>query len=213
MSRVRWHTPGRAVAAIATAAIAVTGCAASAKVHSGPAAGVTSPAATAAATAPAPATTAAPATAPATVSATAPATVTATAPAPVPATAPAPAQDPQAASTGDPDGALMPAPAPPPPRCPPLARYAAGNAGPLFCTDGTDNPAALGYFTTLHLKIMRLSATASQAQAAAAICADLAHTASGTEYSAYLLAATREHWFFTGIAKVHGNLPSLCPKQ
>ena len=56
MSRVWWHTPGRAVAATVaatvTVVVAVTGCAASAKVQTGPAAGPTSPAATAAATTP-----------------------------------------------------------------------------------------------------------------------------------------------------------------
>ncbi len=129
------------------------------------------------------------------------------------APAAAPALAPQTTATGDPNGALVPAPAPPPPRCPPLVHYSAANAGPLFCTDGTDNPVTLRYFTTLRLKIMGLADTASQAQAVSAICADLRHTASGTEYSAYLLAATREHWFFTGIAKVHGNLPRLCPKK
>ncbi len=65
---------------------------------------------------------------------------------------------------------------------------------------------------TLHLKVMSLAASASQAQAVSAICADLQHTAGGTEYSAYLLAATRENWYFVGIAKVHGTLSRLCPK-
>ena len=181
MSRVWWHTPGRAVAAAVaatvTVVVAVTGCAAGAKTQAGPPVGSTRPAATAAATTQAP----------------------------VPA--------PQPASTGDPDGMLVPAPAPPPPRCPPLTHYAAGNAGPLFCTDGKDDPAVLRYFTTLHLKVMDLPATATQAQAVSAICTDLQHTAGGSEYSAYLLAATREHWFFVGIAKVHGNLSRLCPKK
>jgi hypothetical protein len=123
--------------------------------------------------------------------------------------APAPAAA-QAASTGDPAGILIPAPSPPAPRCPALVHYAAGNAGPLFCTDGTDDPATLRYFTGLHLKVMSLPAGASQAQAVAAICADLRHTSGGAEYSAYLLAANREHWFFIGIAKVHGTLSDLC---
>ncbi len=126
-----------------------------------------------------------------------------------PATGPAP----QAVSVGDPNAVLVPAPAPPAPRCPPLVHYAAGNAGPLFCTNGKDDPAALAYFTSLHLKVMDLPASATQSQAVGAICADLQHTAVGTEYSAYLLAATREHWFFVGIAKVHGALSGLCPKK
>jgi hypothetical protein len=122
---------------------------------------------------------------------------------------PAPTPAPRVAS-GDPAGVLVPAPPPPSPRCPPLVHYAARNAGPLFCSDGKDNPAALLYFMTLHLKIMGLHASASQSQAISAICADLKTIGKGAEYSAYLLAATREGWFFTGIAKVHGNLPSLC---
>jgi hypothetical protein len=122
---------------------------------------------------------------------------------------PTPAPAPQVAS-GDPAGVLVPAPPTPSPRCPPLVHYAARNAGPLFCSDGKDNPAALRYFRTLHLKIMGLPASASQSQAVSAICADLKTIGKGAEYSAYLLAATREGWFFTGIAKVHGNLPVLC---
>ncbi len=116
----------------------------------------------------------------------------------------------QAAAIGDPNAVLLPAPRPPAPRCPPLVRYAAGNAGPLFCTDGKDNPAALRYFTSLHLKIMQLPASAHQSQAITAICADLRRTSEGAEYSAYLLAANREHWYFIGIAKVHGKLHRLC---
>jgi hypothetical protein len=105
---------------------------------------------------------------------------------------------------------LVPAPAKPPVRCRPLVHYAAGNAGPLFCTDGSANPAALRYFTSLHLAIMQLGRTAPQAQAISAICADLHHVSSTVEYSAYLLAAVRAHWYFVKIADVHGALPRLC---
>jgi outer membrane murein-binding lipoprotein Lpp len=180
MSRLRWHRPGRAIAAAAavSAVVAVAGCAAGAKIDAGPSGGPTQHAANAAAAT--------------------------TVPVPVPAAKPA--------AKGDPNGILLPAPTPPAPRCPPLVHYAAGNAGPLFCTDGRDDPAALRYFMTLHLKVMGLAASASQPQAVGAICADLLHTAVGTEYSAYLLAATREHWYFVGIAKVHGALSRLCPK-
>jgi hypothetical protein len=129
------------------------------------------------------------------------------------AISPAPDPTPPAVSVGDPNAVLIPAPSPRATHCPPLVHYAAGNAGPLFCTDGKDDPAALAYFTSLHLKVMGLPASASQAQAVGAICADLLHTAVGTEYSAYLLAATRQHWFFVGIAKVHGALSLLCPKK
>jgi len=124
---------------------------------------------------------------------------------------PGPAAAPLAASSGDPAGVLLPPPSSPP-RCPPLVHYAAGNAGPLFCTDGKADPATLRYFTSLHLRVMGLPASASQAQTVAAICADLQHTGGGAEYSAYLLAANRKHWFFTGIAKVHGKLSDLCHK-
>lgn len=128
------------------------------------------------------------------------------------ATAATSAAAPQAASTGAPGGVLVPAPAPPPVRCRPLVHYAAGNAGPLFCTDGSDNPAALRYFSKLHLAIMQLGTTASQAAAVGAICADLQHTRVAVEYSAYLLSAVREHWYFTKIADVHGVLSRLCPR-
>jgi hypothetical protein len=119
---------------------------------------------------------------------------------------------PQAASTGDPSGVLVPAPAKPPVRCRPLVHYAAGNAGPLFCTNGTDNPAALRYFSSLHLAIMQLGPHASQAQAISAICADLTHASGTAEYSAYLLSAKRENWYFVKIADAHGALSRLCPK-
>lgn len=117
---------------------------------------------------------------------------------------------PQEAVVGDPNGVLVPAPIPPRPHCPALVRYSAGNAGPLFCTDGKDNPAALRYFMRLHLKIMQLPADAHQSQAITAICTDLQHVSEKAEYSAYLLAANREHWYFVGIAKMHGNLRRLC---
>ncbi len=45
------------------------------------------------------------------------------------------------------------------------------------------------------------------------ICADVRQTSEGAEYSAYLLAANREHWYFTGIAKVHGALLRLCHQE
>jgi hypothetical protein len=173
MSRAWWRAPGSAIAAVTTAAVAVTGCAPKAANDAASSPRPNSPAAT------------------------------------VATSTPAPAPAPQVAS-GDPAGVLVPAPPAPSPRCPPLVHYAARNAGPLFCSDGKDNPAALRYFTTLHLKIMSLPAGASQSQAISAICADLKNIGKGAEYSAYLLAATREGWFFTGIAKVHGNLPILC---
>ncbi len=124
-----------------------------------------------------------------------------------------PGHAPQAATIGDPDGVLVPAPVRPRPTCPPLVKYAAGNAGPLFCSNGADDPAALRYFSRLHLKIMQLPADTKQSQAVDAICADVRQTSEGAEYSAYLLAANREHWYFTGIAKVHGALLRLCHQE
>ncbi len=100
----------------------------------------------------------------------------------------------------------------PGPAAAPLAASSGDPAGVLFCTDGKADPATLRYFTSLHLRVMGLPASASQAQTVAAICADLQHTGGGAEYSAYLLAANRKHWFFTGIAKVHGKLSDLCHK-
>src|SRR5260370_3519269 len=80
------------------------------------------------------------------------------------ATSPAPGPAPQAVSVGDPNALLVPAPSPPAPRCGPLVHYAAGNAGPLFCTNGKDDPATPSYFMVLHPSIMGLPLRPSQSQ-------------------------------------------------
>jgi hypothetical protein len=78
-----------------------------------------------------------------------------------------------------------------------------GSVAPLFCADGTDNPAALAYYEGGWVKgftpkVLALPATASYGQVVAAVCADIFGHGSPmglqTEQQAYDLAANRAGW-------------------
>jgi hypothetical protein len=95
--------------------------------------------------------------------------------------------------------------------------YGGGNAGPVFCSDGTIDASTLRYFTAFRrsghgLQILTLPAKTTQARAITAICSDMSvvHATNALEYSAYLLAAVRSHWVFTSIYRVHGVMSTLC---
>jgi hypothetical protein len=107
-----------------------------------------------------------------------------------------------------PSAALRSAPAATPPAsrgvpCPTLTVGADGSVAPLYCADGTDNPAALAYYAGGWVKdftprVLKLPATASYGQVAGAVCADIFGHGSPmglqTEQQAYDLAANRARW-------------------
>ena len=87
--------------------------------------------------------------------------------------------------------------------CPTLTVGADGSVAPLFCADGTDNPAALAYYEGGWVKgftpkVLVLPATASYGQVVRAVCADIFGHGSPmglqTEQQAYDLAANRAGW-------------------
>ena len=87
--------------------------------------------------------------------------------------------------------------------CPTLTVGADGSVAPLFCADGTDNPAALAYYEGGWVKgftpkVLVLPATASYSQVVGAVCADIFGHGSPmglqTEQQAYDLAANRAGW-------------------
>jgi hypothetical protein len=87
--------------------------------------------------------------------------------------------------------------------CPTLTVGADGTVTPLFCADGTDNPAALAYYEGGWVKgftpkVLVLPATASYSQVMSAVCADIFGHGSPmglqTEQQAYDLAANRAGW-------------------
>jgi hypothetical protein len=87
--------------------------------------------------------------------------------------------------------------------CPTLTVGADGSVAPLFCADGTDNPAALAYYEGGWVKgftpkVLVLPATASYSQVVGAVCADIFGHGSPmglqTEQQAYGLAANRAGW-------------------
>jgi hypothetical protein len=101
---------------------------------------------------------------------------------------------------------VAPSPAPrtaPGALCPTLTVSVDGTVAPLFCADGTDNPAALAYYEGGWVKgftpkVLMLPATASYGQVAGAVCADIFGHGSPmglqTEQQAYDLAANRAGW-------------------
>jgi hypothetical protein len=87
--------------------------------------------------------------------------------------------------------------------CPTLTVGSDGSVTPLFCADGTDNPAALAYYEGGWVKgftpkVLALPATASYGQVVGAVCADIFGHGSPmglqTEQQAYDLAANRAGW-------------------
>jgi len=87
--------------------------------------------------------------------------------------------------------------------CPTLTIAVDGSVAPLFCANGTDNPAALAYYQGgwvkgFSPKMLTLPATASYSQVVGAACADIFGHGSPmglqTEQQAYDLAANRAGW-------------------
>jgi len=87
--------------------------------------------------------------------------------------------------------------------CPALTVGTDGSVAPLFCADGTDNPAALAYYQGGWVKgftpkVLALPGTASHGQVVGAVCADIFGHDSPmglqTEQQAYDLAANRAGW-------------------
>jgi hypothetical protein len=87
--------------------------------------------------------------------------------------------------------------------CPTLTVGVDGSVTPLFCADGSDNPAALAYYQGGWVKgftpkVLALPATASYSQVVSAVCADIFGHGSPmglqTEQQAYDLAANRAGW-------------------
>lgn len=87
--------------------------------------------------------------------------------------------------------------------CPTTTVGADGSVAPLFCADGTDNPAALAYYEGGRVKgftpkVLLLPETATYGQITGAVCADIFGHGSPmglqTEQQAYDLAANRARW-------------------
>jgi hypothetical protein len=96
--------------------------------------------------------------------------------------------------------------------CPALTIGVDGSVAPLFCANGTDNPAALAYYEGgwvrgFSPKVLALPATASYSQVVGAVCADIFGHGSPmglqTEQQAYDLAANRAGWRYH-ISTVNG---------
>jgi hypothetical protein len=92
-----------------------------------------------------------------------------------------------------------------PTSCP--ATIAEGNDGtitPLFCSDGSPNPAALAYYEGhngrgFNPAVLRLAPSSSQSQVQSAMCADIGPGGTmglQTEQQAYELAARRNSWSY-----------------
>lgn len=89
--------------------------------------------------------------------------------------------------------------------CPKLTVGVDGSVAPLFCANGTDNPAALAYYeggwvTGFTPKVLMVPAAASHGQVVGAVCADIFGHGSPmglqTEQQAYDLAANRAGWSY-----------------
>ena len=92
-----------------------------------------------------------------------------------------------------------------PPSCP--AALTEGNDGtitPLFCSDGSPNPAALAYYEGRNDRgfnpaVLRLARSSTQSQVESAMCADIGPGGTmglQTEQQAYDLAARRNGWSY-----------------
>jgi hypothetical protein len=130
----------------------------------------------------------------------------ASAAAPSSSAAPAPtATSPAPASTLYSPGPTLPGSTTLPPSCP--ATLTEGNDGtitPLFCSDGSPNPAALAYYEGRNDRgfnpvVLRLAPSSTQSQVESAMCADIGPGGTmglQTEQQAYDLAARRNGWSY-----------------
>ena len=95
----------------------------------------------------------------------------------------------------------------PPATDPPVARLCStpitttsdGNAGPLFCHDGSVNVLAWAYYGGVGVSIMSLGLNPANGQPQAAMCDDMKHNGAkaSQEAIAYRLAAAYYGWSFT----------------
>lgn len=83
------------------------------------------------------------------------------------------------------------------PSCPPLQTYQDGNAGPLFCSDGSPSPAAVAYFRAVDPSLFALPSGAAPDQIRAALCADTQST-NPIAGSALQLASVTNHFTVPG---------------
>jgi hypothetical protein len=92
-----------------------------------------------------------------------------------------------------------------PPSCPAtLAEGEDGTITPLFCSDGSPNPAALAYYEGRNDRgfnpaVLRLAPSSTQSQVKSAMCADIGPGGTmglQTEQQAYDLAARRNSWSY-----------------
>lgn len=97
--------------------------------------------------------------------------------------------------------------------CPPLTTAVDGTAGPLYCSDGSDSPAALAFYERLGPSILDLPASASEAQAVEAVCSDITtrHLTLPEEEDSYGLAANRAGWRFPVFDDNKGPIDNVCP--
>lgn len=79
-----------------------------------------------------------------------------------------------------------------------------GTITPLFCPDGSPDPAALAYYEGhnsrgFHAAVLRLASSSTEAQIKSAMCADVGLKGTmglQTEQQAYALAARRNRWSY-----------------
>jgi len=92
-----------------------------------------------------------------------------------------------------------------PPSCPTtLTEGNDGTIAPLFCSDGSPNPAALAYYEGhngrgFNPAVLRLAPSSTQSQVKSAMCADIGSGGTmglQTEQQAYDLAARRNSWSY-----------------
>jgi hypothetical protein len=126
-------------------------------------------------------------------------------PSPTPTPSPVASPSPTPTSTGDEvaveSHVLPPASDPPVARLcsKPIATTSDGNAGPLFCHDGSINVLAWAYYGAVGVSIMSLGLNPNNGQPQAAMCDDMAHNGAkpSQEANAYRLAAAYYGWSFT----------------
>jgi hypothetical protein len=131
---------------------------------------------------------------------------------------------PSSASALKPSTTSVPAPtrSPEPNKtCASLSVGTDGTVAPLYCSDGSDNPAALAYYDGrnrrgFHPLVLRLPATATRRQVISAVCSDLApgsHMGLQSEQQAYDLAARRARWPYhiNTVNGLHCTAPSSSP--
>jgi hypothetical protein len=103
------------------------------------------------------------------------------------------------------------------PSCPAaLTEGEDGTIAPLFCSDGSLNPAALAYYEGRNNRgfkpaVLRLAASSTEAQIKSAMCTDVSPKGTmglQTEQQAYALAARHNGWNYDISTVTNLNCPS-----